>query len=363
MLSNTNAINFFKWIFISKKKDNFDQIVFLFISRKNSTNYRFLNLFDASEGIRVVYFMGLPISLTDMLTLKIFRFLVKLTKNKIEKYSIVHQFNTENIYQVKKIVLHVDDPTYSENEAQKLLDWETKLNNLGVETIIICTNQYTQKWLLSFLALTKVEIVQQGYGKILTSGFYPKEEEFRCVYTSPYIHYGRDKHGLHSTWGSRILIEEIIPKLHLVDPTIQIILIGKVGRNAKKALDKYTNVKKFGLVNSDLNMQILSTCHIGIYPRDFDHKRSMLKLFNYIGANLPIVTFDLIDTEIVKQYSLGYSVNNTDEFIAAILELKNSPDLFNAYKLRVEIFKKPFTWSALAKKMELVTKIPHASQN
>ena len=99
-------------------------------------------------------------------------------------------------------------------------------------------------------------------------------------------------------------------------------------------------------------MQILSTSTIGLYPRNIDHKRSMLKIFSYIGAGLPIVTFDLVDTRVVKDNSLGYSVAEVSEFIASIVKLKSSTELLNKFSTNVNNFRVNYTWENLANKME-----------
>jgi glycosyltransferase involved in cell wall biosynthesis len=172
------------------------------------------------------------------------------------------------------------------------------------------------------------------------------------VYTSPYIHYGNDKHAKHSTWGAELLIDQLIPRLNFLDPEVEIHLVGEIGKHARKELAKLMNIHVYGRVNFKKNITILSSCHIGIYPRTFDHKRSILKIFSYIGAGLPIVTFDLIDTEVVKLNSLGFAVGTVDEFITRILELKNSSDLMQKYKENISVFRINFTWSILAAKME-----------
>jgi glycosyltransferase involved in cell wall biosynthesis len=99
-------------------------------------------------------------------------------------------------------------------------------------------------------------------------------------------------------------------------------------------------------------MRILSNCSIGIYPRNVDLKRSMSKIFSYIGADLPIVTYDLYDTEVVKFNNLGYSVNSVDEFVDKIIFLKNNPDKLQKLSSNVSAFKNEYTWKNLSKKME-----------
>jgi hypothetical protein len=251
----------------------------------------------------------------------------------------------------KKQILHIDDPNYTQVELMELIKWELFCVSNGNIPMIICTNTYTSKWLTKNLLSTKVFIVEQGFHS-LEINIDSLQRNFSCVYTAPYIHYGKDKHAKHSTWGSEILIKELIPKLNSRDPEIHIHLVGEVGNNAKKELAKFRNIHIHGRVNFKQNIDILSSCSIGIYPRQYDHKRSILKIFSYIGAGLPIVTFDLIDTEVVKLNSLGFAVGSVDEFIAKILELKNSPDLMQKYKENISKFRTNFNWSILARKME-----------
>lgn len=348
-INNKNAESFFNWIF--RKGDNLPSIVFFFISKKNSINARYVPLFESTKEIRIVYMYGLSLKYLDRLLLQLFKLLIFGFTKKISKYQTVHLFNTKLKFSSKKQVIHIDDPEYTQIRIDELIKWENSCISNSNVPIIICTNSYTYKWLAINLKSTKIFIVEQGYHSIKLNNDNP-QKNFSCVYTSPYIHYGKDKHAEHSTWGSEILIDEIIPRLNLLDSEVQIHLVGQLGSNASKELAKLSNVYIHGRVSFQKNIEILSSCSVGIYPRKYDHKRSILKIFSYIGAGLPIVTFDLIDTEVVRANSLGFAVDNTDEFITSILELKNSPDLMLKYKEKIKIFRIDFTWSVLAGKME-----------
>jgi glycosyltransferase involved in cell wall biosynthesis len=296
---------------------------------------------------------GLSLKYADRILLQLFKLLLVGAKKKISKYQTVHLFETKLKFSSKKQVLHIDDPEYTQIRIDELIKWENSCISKSNVPIIICTNSYTYKWLATNLKSTKIFIVEQGYHSIVLNND-KRQNNFSCVYTSPYIHYGKDKHAKHSTWGSEILIDEIIPRLNLLDPEIHIHLVGQLGSDASQELKKFRNVYIHGRVNFQKNIEILSSCSVGIYPRNYDHKRSVLKIFSYIGAGLPIVTFDLIDTEVVKANSLGFAVDNTDEFITSILDLKNSPELMLKYEERIKKFRIDFTWSVLAGKMESI---------
>jgi hypothetical protein len=349
---NSNAKPIWRWIFLSG--DHLERIVFLFISRKNANNARFIPLFEKTSKIRIVYFNGFNLLYTDTLTQYIFKLIILIFKYKIDKYNSVHMFSTQYNFKALNQILHIDDPNYDQKTVDSLIKWEKQRSLHGVNPIIICTNNFTKEWLNSVLTYTKVLVIEQGFHKIALERTIVKTNEFSCVYSSPYIDYKGDKHNKHSTYGCEILINEIIPGLYDADPTITIHMIGKVGKNAKKALERFPNIVMHGRVDFIENMQILKNAHIGIYPRLYDHKRSVLKIFTYMGAGLPVVTFELTDTSIVKQLDFGLSVNSIPDFISAVCELKKSPHLLNHYKSNILRVHESYTWVNLSKKMELL---------
>ena len=345
---NTNSESFWQWVF--RKKDNLDQIVFIFSSKLNAQNARYFQLFEASENIRIVYFKGLKIRYTDRFSLKVFSLLTQSFKKKIINYKTLHIFSIPSFESSQKQVLHIDDPLYSESELRNLMNWENKLVIKRGVPFLICTNSYTEDWFKDKLKYTKILIIEQGFQEIELN----KKQinsNFSCVYTSPYIHLGNDKHGQHSTWGAEILIKEIIPRLNRIDPSIEIHLVGELGKYASVELSKYQNIFTYGRVSFYKNAEILSNRTIGIYPRTFDHKRSILKIFSYIGAELPVVTFDLVDTEVIKDFKLGVTVNNTNDFIAAIVKLRDNPYILKKYRSNIIKFRPEYSWKNLSKKM------------
>jgi glycosyltransferase involved in cell wall biosynthesis len=345
---NKNSESFYKWIF--RKTDHLDQVVFIFISKLNTQNARNFQLFDASDNVRIVYLNGIKFRFTDLFLLNLFTFMINLFKNRIKNYRVLHLFSTPGFSSKQKQVLHLDDPLYSKIELENLKKWELNQKQTNGQSILICTNQYTKNWFDAELKFSNIFIIEQGFKEVVPVRFLPKSK-FTCVYSSPYIHLANDKHGNHSTWGSELLINQIIPKLNLIDPDIEIHLIGELGKDAHHQLRQFRNVFLHGRVSFERNMQILSSCSIGLYPRSYDHKRSILKIFSYIGAGLPVVSFDLEDTRVIKDNNLGVSVNTVSEFIEAIILLKKNPHILQNLKLNIEKFRTPYTWENLSRKM------------
>jgi len=325
------------------------------LSQVNATSPRFFPLFDASTKIRIVYLRGLRVPYTDLLMLKVWKLLGRISSSKFSKYRYIHILGGYTNFKAENQILHEDDPNYSLKEVLYFQNWEKTLNRMKLKPIIICTNKYTYKYLNEVTRYARVLVIEQGFDmlqnskKSKTSITNPK---FSCVYSSPYIHTDKDKHAKHGTWGAELLIDTIIPLINFRDPDIEIHLVGEIGKCAKNKLRKFNNIVYYGRVNFKENLRILSNCSLGIYPRDQDFKRSMSKIFSYIGAGLPIVTFDLIDTEVVKENNLGYSVKSSEEFVEKIVFLKNNRDILVDFHNRVDLFKPNYSWQNLSLKME-----------
>ena len=347
--TSLNAMSFTQWCQL--KNDNLPNIVFSFISKTNATNVRFFSLFESSLDTRIVNMYGLRIPYTDRLMLKIHSLMIKLFAFKTVNYEYTHVFKLDIKVRSKSVVYHLDDPTYSAVELVELKKWEISNIKGDIKPIIICTNRYTKEYLLKNLSIAQILVIEQGYFPVKSVAKLDKFSPFSCVYSSPYIHYRSDQHASHGTWGADLLIETIIPKISMVDSDINFYLIGEIGPDAKKTLNQFSNVYCLGRVNMFENMEIISKYSIGLYPRNIDYKRSMSKIFSYIGAGLPVVTFDLIDTEIIKSENLGLVAHNVDDFVNCVIKLKNNRKLYNEIEQRISKIKNEYLWSTLAGKM------------
>jgi glycosyltransferase involved in cell wall biosynthesis len=351
-MKSSDDISFFRWWLL--KYDHLNEITFFFKSKRNTNNKRFYPLYEEYENVRIVYLNGLNIKYFDPISLRIFKILIKISKRKIENYKTLHSFNPQEKFKVKNIILHIDDPEYSDFERIKLENWESYYTKIRSRSMLICTNSLSKKYFEKFFETTKVYIIEQGFHTNSCISTPRLSTNFICAYSSAYIHYDKDKHAQHSTWGSSVLIDEIIPGVHKVNKNIEFMIIGNVGKHARKSLNKYRNLTLIGQVGSEKNMELLSKCSIGLYTRKIDHNRSVLKIFTYIGAGLPIVTFDLNDTEIVKSQAIGYSVKTTEEFVEKILLLHSSSQQLTEFRERIIKMRPEYSWKNLATKLKQI---------
>lgn len=348
MLKNTSG--FLRWLFT--KNDDYESVALLFQSKVNHNSPRYIPLFLESNKTRVVLFHGLKFPKTDRIMLKLLIMTQKLLAFKFRRYKWCHVMSPRNHIKTNQ-VLHIDDPIYSMEELQQIRDWITRLRNQSLTGFVVVTNEFTQQYFSSRISDLTVEIIEQGFTQVKSNSTI-KKEIFACVYSSPFIDYGKDRHANHSTWSAKILIDSIIPLLLDTDPKIEIHLIGKLGNDARRRIADLPNVVAHGYLNRFENATLMQSCHVAIYPRTVDHLRAVQKIAEYIGAGLPIVTFRLVDTELVTKLNLGISVENPAEFARAILLLKSDAERYGYYKRNVEGVQHAYSWKTLAYKMESI---------
>ena len=348
-----NFMYWAKWLFY--RNDSLPHITFIFIGRRNPGNVRFMSLYSESVATRVVYMRGSRLKGLDRILLNIFRYFCNFAIPRCGDYSRLDELSVPNFKSgsVNRL-LHIDDPLYSAREIASILNWEKVHSDAGCKTHIVCTSEFTQRWLGSFITRSSLEIIEQGFIKIPEDKNEDKFTEFACAYSSPFIDGRGDKNESHSTWGALTLIEEIVPRIFSHDNKLRIHLIGKVGNRARKALGRYPNVVLHGQLSPLQTANILKKCHVGIYPRKTDHFRRVLKIYDYIGAGLPIVTFALEDTKLVFEECLGFSVMDSDSFVDAILEMKRNVQRYEEFSSNIIKARFNRDWKSLAKKLDVI---------
>jgi glycosyltransferase involved in cell wall biosynthesis len=347
--TNVNAVHWKKWL--RMKSDSLPVVTFFFLSRKNATSARYLPLLDQMGKVRIVLFNGSRFGKFDYFQMKAVRLFIKLTNRKQRNYKWIFVTDTKVASCSVNQILNIDDPLYNQEELKQIFIWENKLKNNFRDGVIIVTNETTKRHFLDHNLDSNIMIIEQGHSSNRNASN-DKFKDFTFVYSSPYIDIYGDKHGKHPTWGVNLFIKEIIPKLIENDPQISIHLIGHLGNNAYKYLSNLSQVTMHGYKTIEENYKLLTKCNVALYPRTIDNNRRVLKIYEYIGANLPIISFNLEDTKPVSELNVGISVDTVDDFIAAVLHMKENRDLYSFFLENLKSIQNKYSWSVLAKKFD-----------
>lgn len=349
---NRNVEHWAKWIF--RRKDHLNGVTVYFLSKRNSTSPRFFPLYENTQNFRIILFRGPKLPYIDNFVLFFLRAFCIIFASKLSRYRWLAIYSEEAILRAKtNVILHIDDPEYSIEElesVQRIIEHQFMLNK---KTKLFVTNPYTLTYFESRLENIEIIILPQGYNSFSSISFQSnKPKEFVAVYSSPYIDYIGDKHEKHTAWNAIHLLNDLIPEINRIDPSIKIRLIGRVGARAKARISELKNVEMCGYVNFEENMKLLGSSSVGLYPRTFDHKRSVQKIYEYAGASLPVVSYNLIDTQIIQDEHWGIVVNTAQEMIDAIVTLKQNPLELENYRKQISKTNKQYSWRALAERYD-----------
>lgn len=350
--ANPNAEHWIKFLF--RRGDNLPFLTFYFLSKTGPTSPRFFPLYEKTSKFRIVLFKGSKIRKTDAISLQLFKLVSKALIRKSGKYQVFSPTSFESAKKSKtNLVLHLDDPEYSTLERESLV---ALVNGINKKVLIVCTNDFTYDYLVGFLPKDSVFILPQGYSKYSNSEriqeSFDGNRPMKVAYSSSAIDIRGDRHEGHPTWDATHLICDILPEINRRELNLELHLIGKLGVKAGLELSKFKNVQTYGLVSFYENSKILQRCDVGLYPRIKDNFRSVQKITEYIGAGLPIITYDLIDTSIVKELNLGLGASNQLEMLDALELLSENPKLVIKYRRNVLKVRDEYSWDKLAETLE-----------
>ena len=349
VFQNPRVENWWKWIF--RSDDTLEAVTVYFLSKRNSTSPRFFPLYDNTKNFRIILFRGTRLPYVDLASLLFLKKFCRIFHKKLSKYNWVAIYDHKAILKLDtNVILHIDDPEYSTVEIEKIEEIIKIQNNRNNRTKVIVTNSDTLEYFRNIFEKIEISVIPQGFNEnVFLSTRNKSSSQFSIAYSSPYIDYIGDKHEKHSAWSAIHLVDVLIPLINDVDPTIEIRLIGRVGPNAKRKLQKFENVRLFGMVDFKENMRLLADSSVGIYPRTFDHRRRVQKVFEYAGAGIPIVSYDLIDTKIVREEDWGVLVETPEEMVSSIVALKQDESRLNYYRDNILKTKSKYSWVELAK--------------
>lgn len=350
---NRNVIPWYFWILGSKGKSR--GVVIYFLSRRYGTSPRFFPLYNELRQTDIILFRGSRLPGVDRVYLKLLPFFIICFKRKLQKYEYFIALNSNpNLVISTNMVLNLDDPTYSIDELTTIKNWEISVRNRGFKSSIVCTTEYIHDYLKSNEVISNIYVIPQGHSNVELPNVKKSSTSksyLNFVYISPTIDIKGDPHEGHNMWDASTLLLDIWPRVTASNARLH--LIGRLGNNASLSLlDK--RVISYGLISIKECSKLLPNFDVALYPRIHDNAWMPQKLVEYIGAGLPVLAFDLIDTNIVSHLNVGHLVTSAEEFARIIDEISSgllSVDEFRKNAVRVA---PDYSWATLALNFESI---------
>ena len=352
--SNSNAMPWYRWIFL--QSDELPGVTLYFLSRRNSTSPRFFPLYENTSLVRIVLVQGSRLPYLDFLYLRFLRLLLRTFRRSFSRYEYFFLLDipTSSLIATNQI-LHIDDPSYSNDELNLIKSWELNVRSNGFDSKIVVTTNYMMSYFQNSQVESEIQVISQGFS---SSNNAPRVEvskdlsSFKLVYISPYIDCLGDPHAGHPMWDASVLIDQIWTQVsHLRG--IELHLIGRVGRSAGRKLQQ-PNVFQYGFMSIAEVSAILSDFDLALYPRTHDNRWQPQKIIEYLGAGVPILAFELVDTKLIEDLAVGVVVENTAQFIAKIRELSLNRILLQEYKGNCISKRYEYSWTYLGQKLDKI---------
>lgn len=344
----------YKWIFM--RSDELPGVTLYFLSRRNSTSPRFFPLYENTSLVRIVLVQGSRLPYLDFLYLRFLRLLLRIFRSSFSRYEYFFLLDipTSGLIATNQI-LHIDDPSYSSDELNLIKLWELNLQNNGFDSKIVVTTTYMMSHFQRNQVKSEIQVISQGFSsaKIAPRFEVPKDfSSFKLVYISPYIDSLGDPHAGHPMWDASVLIDQIWTQVsHLRG--VELHLIGRVGSSAGRKL-RQPNVIQHGFMSIAEVSAILPDFDLALYPRTHDNRWQPQKIIEYLGAGVPILAFDLVDTKLIEDLAVGVVVENTAQFVAKIRELSLNRSLLQEYKGNCISKRYEYSWTYLGQKLDKI---------
>lgn len=353
---NPHAMSWYKWIFL--RLDTLPGVTLYFLSRRNSTSPRFFPLYENTSLVRIVVIQGSRLPYLDLLYLRFTRLLLRLFRKNFSRYKYFFVLDIPSAeWVVTNQILHIDDPLYTTDELQQIKSWELNVRQNGFDSKIVVTTDYMKSYFQKFNIKSEIVVISQGFSSAIETDSAPSSEAdslFKLVYISPYIDSKGDPHAGHPMWDASVLIGEIWPRIaHMKG--IELHLIGRVGAEAKKKLQQ-PNVFQHGFLPISEVANVLARFDLALYPRTHDNRWQPQKIIEYMGAGIPILAFDLVDTQLIRDLRIGSVVANSDNFVSEIRNLMKNQAKLKVYKENCIFKRDEYRWSQLGNKLDDILK-------
>jgi glycosyltransferase involved in cell wall biosynthesis len=215
------------------------------------------------------------------------------------------------------VVADVDDPRFDEREARLLAD-----DNVAAYVV---TAETTARRFETLGVDTPWYVVPQGVdlsGLDLDAA--AAERERRAVrvagYIAAFLLLPEDRGGGNPLYDVSHLLE-LWDEVHERVPSARLELIGRPSDTLRRRLANRDDVVLTGPVPQELVLPRIAAFDVGLYPRAADQGIRSVKIAEYLGVGVPIVSYDYRVVDDVRDVGAGVLVETPREFSAALAHL------------------------------------------
>jgi glycosyltransferase involved in cell wall biosynthesis len=222
------------------------------------------------------------------------------------------------------IVSDVDDPTFSEREA-------ALLNRPQVAAYVVTAESAARRF--EALGVEKPWfVVPQG---VSLSSFQPEEVarvrqsrrdgELVVGYMGSWLLSAADRNGDNPIHNVDHLLE-LWDEIHIRVPEARLWLVGGASRRVLARCSGRDDILALGRLPRRQALAHVANFDVALYPRRTSHVPQAAKTIEYLGAGVPVVSYDLSVVTDLKEAGAGVLVREPRDFVAAVEALARDPE-------------------------------------
>lgn len=238
------------------------------------------------------------------------------------RYRSMLTHRTEQIaYFPGKIVVHLDDPTFSERDAELL-------NRPNVAALVMTSQRAVDRFERMgvekpsyVLPLgTEVESLSDETIGAVRSRHRRGSEEVVVGYIASTLRLDGDRHAeepLHNVEHLLRLWDEIRARA----PNVRLWLVGAASDQLQQRVAGRDDILLLGTVQQPEAMSYVANFDIALYPRAKDQGMRASKIADYMGAGVPTVSYDYEVVGDLRETGAGLLAKTPNEFVDAVVRL------------------------------------------
>jgi glycosyltransferase involved in cell wall biosynthesis len=264
------------------------------------------------------------------------------------RYRALFTTDNEQIeYFAGPIVSDVDDPKYSEREVELL-----KLPQVAAYVV---TAESAARRFESLGVGTPWYVVPQGVSlaslseaaRLDVATRYRREDDFVVGYMAAFLRSRGDLGGENPLYNVDHLLE-LWPPIAEQIPEARLWLLGEPSGRIRSRVAGRHDVLLLGRVPKANILAYVANFDVALYPRTHDQGIRAAKVAEYLGAGVPVVSYDYAVTQDVKDAGAGILVSSASEFVEAVVSLARDPAQRRALAAAARDEGKKRDWDVLA---------------
>jgi len=248
------------------------------------------------------------------------------------------------------VVVDVDDPPFTPEHARLL-------NRPNVRAFVVTAERAAERY-RELGVRTRHHVIPQG----VDVGAVDRRAEADALairlpgevavgYLAAWLLAGDDRGGDNPLYNTDHLFE-LWDQIVAAAPTARLWLVGRASDRVRRRCARRDDVVLVGQLPQSQALAYVKGFDIGLYPRSADQGIQAVKVAEYLGLGVPVVTYDYAVTRMVGEAGAGVLAATPRQFVDAVVGLVHDVDRRRVFAAAAAAAGEALCWDSLARRYE-----------